>query len=233
MRIPEPAEDVVVIVGQVGERHRHADAGVECQIRRRYPVEVDATGRAIETVIRQDAVFILTVQRCVVAVVLAAATTAPVHTHHLACAERILAQQRVVTHQRVHRLSEAEYAVGVGDLRGGAPPIIRARREVPVDGVVVEVDALRELSRPRAAAFGDDLNHAGRRIRAIQRRGRGALYQLDRLDVPRLEVVQALIGLAAIDGQRMQPVLEKRELVDLLRNLHGQFAGRAENEHLG
>src|SRR2546428_9833578 len=44
MGVPEPAEDVVVIVGQVGERHRHADAGVERQVRRRYPVEVDATG---------------------------------------------------------------------------------------------------------------------------------------------------------------------------------------------
>ena len=42
----------------------------------------------------------------------------------------------------------------------------------------------------------------------------------------------AVIRLAAIDRQRMQAALEKRQLVNLLRNLNGQFARGAENENL-
>ncbi len=42
----------------------------------------------------------------------------------------------------------------------------------------------------------------------------------------------AVVGLAAIDRQRMNAALEQRQLVDFLRDLHRQFARRAKDEHL-
>ena len=42
----------------------------------------------------------------------------------------------------------------------------------------------------------------------------------------------AVVGLAAVDRQRVDAALEERQLVDLLRDLHGQFARRAKDQHL-
>ncbi len=42
----------------------------------------------------------------------------------------------------------------------------------------------------------------------------------------------ALVGLPAVNRQRVDAAFEERELVDFLGHLHGQFACGAENEHL-
>src|SRR5690606_6609174 len=47
-----------------------------------------------------------------------------------------------------------------------------------------------ELGRTRGAALRDDLDHAGRRLGAVERRSRGPLDDLDALDVIGVDVVQ-------------------------------------------
>ena len=50
---------------------------------------------------------------------------------------------------------------------------------------------------------------------------------------PCLQAVKlAVVGLAAVNRQRMNAALEERQLMDFLGNLHGQFARGAKDEDL-
>ena len=82
---------------------------------------------------------------------------------------------------------------------------------------LVEDDHLHGFKPQRAAPHV--VHHAARRADDDLR----ALFESPEL---------ALVGLAAVNRQRGDAALEERELVDLLRHLHGQFARRAKDEHL-
>ena len=84
-----------------------------------------------------------------------------------------------------------------------------------------------------------DANMSRRSIEASELRRRAALARLSQFAEDRPDFLR--VGRPRGDGhetvdfdlrQGVDAALEKRELVDLLGNLHGEFARRAKNEHL-
>src|SRR4029077_1578048 len=158
LRVAEPAKDVVVVVGQIRPGDGNPDARVQRELRRRDPVKVETPAGAIETIVGQDAIFGLAIQRGVVAVVLTTTAAAPIQTNGLARPERALAQQRIVADECASGLPETEYPVGIRNLQRRAPPIVRARREVLIDRVVIHAETLAELPAAGPATLGDHLD---------------------------------------------------------------------------
>src|SRR5690606_33397413 len=76
-----------------------------------------------------------------------------------------------------------------GDIVGTADGKVRRRVPFIGDGVVLHRDRLGETT-PGTTLLRDDLDHTRRCIGAVQRSGRRALHDLDRLDVLRTEIVE-------------------------------------------
>ena len=92
-----------------------------------------------------------------------------------------------------------------------------AETHVEHDVHLVEDDHLDGVEPERAAAHV--VHDAARRADDDVR----ALAQPEEL---------AVVGLAAVDRQRVEAAFEERQLVDFLGNLHGQLARRAKDQHL-
>src|SRR5690606_37290935 len=92
---------------------------------------------------------------------------------------------------RTARLALALGDVQRLDLTARRPPVVHRHTAL---GVHEPVRALRDRQRVARAArctlLRDDVDHAARRLRAVQRRSRGTLQDLDALDVLGAEAVQ-------------------------------------------
>ena len=98
----------------------------------------------------------------------------------------------------------AEWGAARRDVGGAALSVQGTRREVRLDLVPLRRDVLPELLRAQASFLRDDLDHAGRSVGAIERRGRRSLHDLDALDVVRIQIVQRRDRLAA---EYLEPVI--------------------------
>ena len=219
-RATEEAVDVVVVVREdrVGLDERRA--ALERQLRVRDPVEVHAARIPAKIVVRQDAKIPIRAGTEEVAVVLTAASARPAEREIRAVAEGILAKERVVADERAYCLASAQRVGAVGRNECGAADAVIVRRvEVAIDPAVFAAERLRELVRARAAAFRDDLDDACGCIGTVERRGSGALHDLDRLDVIWVEVVEAV---GALVEPRVDLAIVVRDTVDEDERLVGE-----------
>ena len=123
-------------------------------------------------------------------------------THgHVVVAFDAVAQPRI--HVQVLRaIALAE--TGAATPRSGVGGIHRVETER-----TLAIEALTCFEGPRRRAdrapFGEDLNHSGRRLRAVERRRRRPLQNFDTLDVVRIDVVErarVVVGAAEVRAGR-------------------------------
>ncbi len=212
-RVAQDAVGCVVLERHLRVRARVADAHVEVQLVARHEAEVAAPGRPLREVVEEDAVLVVVVGGQVEVERLVAAPGRDAHPADVADAQRLRVVPRRLLREEplLERLARVELAAprpvaarqpvaeerradGAGLRRGGAQRVVRRHVERPLAGA--HLDLGRELhALAGAALLRDDLDHARRRVGAVQR-GRGrALDHLDRLDVVRVQVVQRVRAL--------------------------------------
>ena len=106
-------------------------------------------------------------------------------------ARRIVVERAGAEHRRTAGILRLDDVHRPDDAKRVAP-VVRRNPALRVHEPVPPLPDGEAVARPaRGALFGDDVDHAARRLRAVQRRGRRPFENLDALDLRRIEVVEA------------------------------------------